>query len=916
MATNTTKFEFTVAGNEAAKTASLATSPGGPIKVHNTHLLAVALEAAGVVLPSTGADHRVLKMHMLEDLSLTSIVYTEALRAEVLTYYIKPTAWSALFRSLEGAGLAFAATSYAEVQRELTVAIAALPLAEKTFDVADVLHTRSGTPTGTWYDHATALACAGGMDNNSKLIALKRLVPTPMAPSLLTDGYFLSCVEMLQPAGITGHRAQFQTIKALLPERPRFELVRYVAVEHASDEITRVLAKSEDTKFAPVFDAVFPTAFPYIAAVFPAYSTGPDLRAAIATTIQQLGWTGGVVDATVAALERLAKKHGHNLASLGTGREHMSSRGDRLVDSINAESKDGSGAVTSSDAKGSSNKSAEEHAWSDLYPRADYKTLLRAVEALAARTPVDLEAAATLLMSSTCAVGWLRMNGTDVPQRPFRALRAAIHSVSPTVLISALNTKLTEGTSAARSATSSGELLVSEKLALATVKARLAPGSGANEIDYWTVFQPFIVALQGADSVRLLAPLAQPEHVLLDPERLVMLTKVVPAWFEFMGFPSGGSGNITGVLRNLKNRAEQLSRMRHTEKKKAGLTRLYLSAARRIFTDFANGVQAMLQAPASTAARPAVMLAAGSPAAQQWAEFETDLEDTLKEHRRADKGLANDESVMVGPPARHISLAELVSGSGSVVGTPGSAAGSSVLSGTTLSGYNMDSASTAGSDSWRSTQSWQQAWQSDRQKTWPPGVEPEWGDMMAGCGAVMQEGKLYIGVNQWQPKTSVDLDCKQCLAKISPPSRADRRGKYCSKPTVCKSSSDHERPDGLADDGIVEIRPDGYERYDEWIDGHGKSYEQIVAGSTVIVPADHTLLPDGLLRNIRSAGRKRSAEDRDGRDERGGKWPRGRGGGKARTDARNTSRGKGSGKGGGKSKGGGKNGLRKDNRAR
>ena len=84
---NEYRFEYTVGGAQAAKTRSLANAPGGQVKIHHTHILAVAMEAAGVAMDANGANHKNISLHMVEDLTLTEVEIAHPLSAVAPTWH-------------------------------------------------------------------------------------------------------------------------------------------------------------------------------------------------------------------------------------------------------------------------------------------------------------------------------------------------------------------------------------------------------------------------------------------------------------------------------------------------------------------------------------------------------------------------------------------------------------------------------------------------------------------------------------------------------------------------------------------------------------------------------------------------------------------------------------------------------------
>ena len=97
---NEYRFEYTVGGAQAAKTRALANAPGGQVKIHNTHILAVAMEAAGVAMDSNGANHKNISLHMVEDLTLTEVEIAHPLSAVAPTWHAMMPWFTSLFRSL------------------------------------------------------------------------------------------------------------------------------------------------------------------------------------------------------------------------------------------------------------------------------------------------------------------------------------------------------------------------------------------------------------------------------------------------------------------------------------------------------------------------------------------------------------------------------------------------------------------------------------------------------------------------------------------------------------------------------------------------------------------------------------------------------------------------------------------------
>ena len=97
----TVAFKFKNDSNAAARLASLEESPGGPLRIASTHILAVAM---GDELKALTGGDREITMHMLEDLSLQHLIFDEDMMDCNEAFLIYPKFWTGLAKSIADAG--------------------------------------------------------------------------------------------------------------------------------------------------------------------------------------------------------------------------------------------------------------------------------------------------------------------------------------------------------------------------------------------------------------------------------------------------------------------------------------------------------------------------------------------------------------------------------------------------------------------------------------------------------------------------------------------------------------------------------------------------------------------------------------------------------------------------------------------
>ena len=891
MATTTTKFEYTTNSTRSTeKCDSLGKTLGGPVKVSSNHMLAVALEQAGFKLPAAGAGFVTIEMRMIDDLTQTNLIFDEALDGQHIAWHVVPTRLSTLFRSLEGAGVSLSGR-YADIRSTLTRAIGELPDGERLIKKTETLSP--GTALAGWYSSATAAACRGLGSDNSRLLMLRAMMPTPYADDTAKDLTVVACAGMLSgPTTAADPLGKFLEIITSLPGPPRPQLQRYIPAAGAPFEIKRQMADSEVGRFTPLFDDAYKFAYPNIAKAFPAITQAVELRTTIATIFTRLGITTGLTDASVSLLDEWASQALPNLGVISTDSQGTAARVNTLVNSVAADTHGArsQGGAASDDSKG---KASDYHDINSLYAKSEYAELIQRVEAIISTSPINYSELAAALMRSKCVAGWMRMTGIDFSVKQLKACRPVTLPVSKEHIRVAINTLLTKGTSAATTAPDGGRMLATEELVEATVLGKLSPGSGAQELDWWRAFAPFVKADKGPDSLSKFRKPESPSHILLDPDILRAIVKVVEPWFEFMGWkwPPNSPGSIAAVLRNFAKRAEQLQNMRPTETKRKGHVNAYINAAKRILDDFASTVRTMLKSPAGSAERAPTVLTAGTPAHSKWIAFESALDKTIEKHSVNDEGLGSDDDAVL--PTVAVSLASLIgssSGPSSLLTANTPTAPTHVARSTAGSGYDMTSVS-----QWHSPPSWRHEPEYEEH---PDGVGPGWGDSTYKHGVVLKEGAIYCGENRWDPDAAYELSDLKCLAQISPPVNPEDRGKFCSTPKVCTDASCHARPDGV---NVVRT----VTRHDQWDvngvekKGHGLSINQITENATILVAAH----PEYAFQ--RAYKRPREDQQQWGRGK-GGKGrgkglargkPTGKGGGKGKPEGKGKGKGKGGGKG-------------------
>ena len=306
----TTEFNYTTTSTrDAERCDSLGETLGGPVRVSSNHMLAVAMEQAGFKLTPAGAGFVTIDMRMIDDLTQTNLVFDEALDNEHIAWHVVPTRLSALFRSLEGAGVSLSGR-YADIRITLTRAIGELPEDERLIKKRDTLSP--GTALAGWYSSATAAACRGLGSDNARLLMLRAMIPTPYASDTTKNATVVACASMLGPLTAADPLGTFLEIITSFPAPPRPQLHRYVPAAAAPFEIKRQMASSEVERFAPLFDDVYKFAYPNISNAFPAVANAGEMRTIIATILARVGIMTGATDTSVSLIDRLAEALRHS----------------------------------------------------------------------------------------------------------------------------------------------------------------------------------------------------------------------------------------------------------------------------------------------------------------------------------------------------------------------------------------------------------------------------------------------------------------------------------------------------------------------------------------------------------------------------------------------------------------------------
>ena len=416
-----------------------------------------------------------------------------------------------------------------------------------------------------------------------------------------------------------------------------------------------------------------------------------------------------------------------------------------------------------------------------LYERPDFQTLNTVLEGLQT-LPLNSKAVVLEMFTAASAAGWMQLAGGSIPQKAFRTVRGLSADKGINTIHEYLNACL--ATNSDGTQISGAGTLISDKVAKNTVHGNIANGDGKDQINYWNdIALPVVIKREGYDAVQGLPPLPSAPDFFLDPQRMELALDAITTWFAAFGYSGSATGSVHATLRNITKTAKILLRMRDSEPRKAGLVILLRDAANSIFTEFSTAIKAMLAGPIGAAVRPVTVMLPHTTAAASWAAAQAAITAVVDEHKKTDIGL--------GRPDSYSTLG--------LQSSPGQRA-SSV---TTLSQIAGHSSGHFGGSDVAPADSASQVAGSAR------GVAYGWGHLSHRHGIYETGSDIAFGSTIVSYTSQIQLPTGPfCWAPYAPEKTVEKRGSWCTQPTKCKSSADHERPAGLTQDMIKSRRAD------------------------------------------------------------------------------------------------------------
>jgi hypothetical protein len=625
----TYEVKYTVGGNAAAKIASIASSPTGPLQVSREHIY---VKIVGGFSPGTAVC--TIGLTYLEYLCLDNIIFDDALDRETKQWYATPARWSNLFKALAEKGIPTDCVNDINAAREVfNEWILKLSDAERTFEHADMQVDTADTTD--WMDQINPAKVRKTDRNQAVFTQMRSLLPGLWTEAgRREDAYKNAANEIINERVDTSTaplpRQAAAVIQWLRNTRMPANLTIYIPPDEAPDELQRRLSSTEEEKYLPLFEAGWSRAFPELTEIYDKTTEGATVASLLKALFLQVGLPHTTLTPETAksfvdmAREKLKML---KLPSLETSIPIDEANERRSAAFITAV---GGKLTRASSGDYSDRKDSDDKVDAHLLSQPDFAELIRGLD-LQLTTPIDGKAVFKLLCKSPSAAGLLAIAGKKVDTPQFKSFRGV--SIDKTTLHAEAYVKEILNFDSSDNARPQWPA----PLSVATIKkfiyGQVRFGKGTDAIDYWQEFKQLITMREGAHHVQSINDIwgepTQHLWIFLMPEHQELMRRDMLAMFTMIGYGGTAPGGFDATWRNITKRTKAIYKIPFEVASRMGLLISHVKACALIFDTFADSIKAMHASPVSVAVKPRLIISSGGPAADAWTEVGNKLAEII-----------------------------------------------------------------------------------------------------------------------------------------------------------------------------------------------------------------------------------------------------------------------------------------------
>ena len=608
-------INYIAGGTTEANVASLGDNPSGPLKAADNHILAKLMG-----IRPTGAPFNIT-MRQLEYIALAHLKFDSELDDLTEFWHILPSRWSRLFKALEQAGMPDDPVGDINKLRAFFDKwVPKLPEAERLIQISEV-HIDlldADEEEETWAAWCTPSKVRKTDLSNDVLVELRM-----MLPGLWVAGGRAFDVYTYQVTDIVAERVKVSDTSLRRQAAAVVQWLRdtrvvppamnyYYRASDAAEEMQRRLHETEEGRFRPLFEAAWKQGYPSLTKLFDEKTQGSTVANNLKSIMSRIGMANTITDDAVKTFctttaQKLELLNVPSLEGNGDVNTANAAREAALISAMGARG----GTALAGD--GTTGAKERDGSVDTLVDSKDFQELLREMDKLSAKTPINLKDAAKELMKSKCAAGIMLLAGTKVDIQQFRNFRGLMIKTNHIPVVSVLQDALRVDKS--KKLHTDWDWTIDKALAEKIILGKVAFGTAGDRINWWAELQPLVKLRETAqyvDHVNSKAKITQPTMVFLSSEHQKMLEDPLTNIFGTIGYEGTESGCFNTVWRHFITRTEEFDRIPDSHPKKMSLQILHVQACRLIFENFAQEFQSMHAQPVGLAVKQPKFLAPGA----------------------------------------------------------------------------------------------------------------------------------------------------------------------------------------------------------------------------------------------------------------------------------------------------------------